>query len=66
MRPIHIALLLLAIGTIGGYAATRAKAKRFIGPCEPYAEVCRHCSDCSRCRHCSVIKGTCSVCAPKR
>lgn len=37
-------------------------AKRPIGPCEPYAETCRHCSDCSTCKHCSVKGGTCSVC----
>lgn len=36
-----------------------------IGPCEPYAAVCRHCTDCSMCKHCSQLGGKCSVCFKK-
>lgn len=39
--------------------------KKPVGPCEPYAAVCRHCTDCSQCKHCAVDHGFCSVCLKK-
>jgi|GEM_PF-6441766 len=30
--------------------------------CEPYADHCRACKDCSKCYWCSVKGGRCSVC----
>lgn len=59
--------LLIAIGALAGvlWAAVPSK-RRSVGRCEPYAEVCRHCSDCSQCKHCSKDGGKCSVCWTKR
>lgn len=50
--------LCLAVATLAG-----VKTKP-VGPCEPYAEVCRHCTDCSKCKHCTN-GGKCSVCWKK-
>ena len=33
--------------------------------CEPYADHCRACKDCTKCHWCSVKGGTCSVCLEK-
>ena len=41
---------------------TLCGAAKPVGKCEPYAEVCRFCTDCSKCGHCSKIGGKCSVC----
>lgn len=60
MKPFLIALIFAAVTTT---AAVIVKAKRKpVGRCEPYAEVCRHCTDCSQCAHCSKSGGKCSVC----
>lgn len=58
MKPLLITLV-FASAAIGGVMVMKRKP---IGPCEPYAEVCRHCSDCSTCKHCAVKGGKCSVC----
>ena len=58
MKPLLITLA-FASAAIGGVMVMKRKP---IGPCEPYAEVCRHCSDCSTCKHCAVKGGKCSVC----
>lgn len=34
--------------------------------CEPYADHCRACKDCTRCYWCHTKGGTCSVCLEKR
>ncbi len=62
MKPLLITLA-LATAAMGGVALV-AKRKA-IGPCEPYAAVCRHCSDCSACKHCAGLGGKCSVCFKK-
>jgi len=36
-----------------------AMQRKPVGPCEPYAEVCRHCSDCTQCKHCAKDGGKC-------
>lgn len=53
--------------TLCGAAALTApaKPKKNIGPCQPYAEVCKNCVDCTQCKHCAVIGGKCSVCWKK-
>lgn len=33
--------------------------------CQPYAEKCPACKDCTQCKHCSIIGGKCSVCWTK-
>lgn len=43
-------------------AAVAGAKKKPVGPCEPYADVCRHCSDCTQCGHCARDGGKCSVC----
>ncbi len=50
---------------LGAVVIAAVPKKRAIGPCEPYAEVCRHCTDCSACKHCSKDGGKCSVCFKK-
>jgi len=44
---------LIAPGIILGLSLIlAAEARKPPVPCEPYAEVCRHRSDCSQCKHC--------------
>lgn len=57
-------LITLAFATAAAAGVMVAK-RRPVGPCEPYAEVCRHCTDCSTCKHCAVKGGKCSVCFKK-
>lgn len=38
---------------------------RPVGKCDPYAEVCVYCSDCSACGHCQGKGGLCSKCKDK-
>lgn len=63
MKPL-LASVGLLLSVIGLTLSAPAK-KKPVGPCEPYAEVCRHCTDCSKCKHCAVIGGKCSVCFKK-
>jgi len=56
MKPLLITLTLASLTLL-----LCAFAAKPIGPCEPYAEVCRHCTDCSKCKHCGS-GGKCSVC----
>jgi hypothetical protein len=62
MKPLLITLVFASAAIGGGVMVMKKKP---IGPCEPYAEVCRHCSDCSTCKHCAVKGGKCSVCFKK-
>ena len=49
---------------VAAVMAAKIKPKP-VGPCEPYATVCRHCTNCTKCWHCAVEKGKCSVCWKK-
>lgn len=61
MKPLLPLIGLLLAVT--GIAMTAPKKN--IGPCQPYAEKCVNCADCTACKHCSVNKGWCSVCFKK-
>jgi hypothetical protein len=73
MKPLLITLAFATVAIGGGVIAAKRKpvgplvvrSPKGVGPCEPYAEVCRHCSDCSTCKHCAGLGGKCSVCFKK-
>jgi len=52
--------LLTGSALVAGVAVTQRKPP---GRCQPYAETCLHCTDCSTCGHCSISHGKCSICA---
>ena len=60
MKALIAVLLLLAL-TIG-YAVSRP---RFLA-CDPYAEKCLACKDCTACYQCSKVRNECSVCRAKK
>jgi len=61
MKALLIILVSLTLGCVLGHAL-----KPVPGPCEPYAEVCTHWTDCTQCHHCHIELGRCSVCVNKR
>jgi hypothetical protein len=61
MKPLLIILAFASLASAGAVMMSK-KVRKPVGCCEPYAEVCRHCTDCSQCRHCSKDRGKCSVC----
>lgn len=56
--------LLTSLAALAFVILISAFTSKPIGRCEPYAEVCRHCTDCSTCKHCTN-GGKCSVCFKK-
>jgi len=66
MKPLIITLVFASAAIGGGVIAAKkrpigplvVRSPKGVGPCEPYAEVCRHCSDCSTCKHCSKAAGS--------
>lgn len=60
MRTLLAILLLLGIGA--GMALSRTRFVR----CDPYAEKCPACKDCSACVACTKERNRCSVCRDKR
>lgn len=54
-----------AIGLLTGMA-WQAGERSCCLTCQPYADKCLACKDCSKCHWCSVKGGTCSVCLEKK
>lgn len=66
MKRLAIPLSLLSLAALAVLAAPPVEGPRpRPGQCDPYAEVCRACKDCTACGHCHVKGGKCSVCFKK-
>lgn len=59
-----LALAITAAATVG-LVTSQAKPECCMGRCNPYAERCLACKDCTACVACSVERNQCSVCRPK-
>lgn len=68
MRTALMILLVIGAAVAAIAADAPAKKKRRILTCDPYAETCPACADCSRCRYCTKVDGSlgCSVCRERK
>lgn len=64
MKPLLLILALTSLPVLSAEPAPRPATpppKKRILTCDPYAEKCPACKDCSRCRACSKEGNRCSV-----